>query len=166
MQRMTEHFNRIYEFMSFAGQALPPSPCIPDEQTRELRARLILEEALETIKGLGFSVAIKVDEDAWQDEVVNIDDQSIGNGEIDFEPDFYPDLVEIADGCADLSVVTIGTLIACGIEDGPLLEAVDNANLRKFGPGSYRRDDGKWIKPPDFVEADIEQVLNDQTGDE
>jgi len=39
--------------MQQAGQETPSKPTIPDEATRLLRARLILEEALETISALG-----------------------------------------------------------------------------------------------------------------
>jgi len=36
---------------------------------------------------------------------------------------------------------------------------MDNANLRKFGKGSYRRADGKWVKPPNFRGPDIQGVI-------
>jgi len=65
------------------------------------------------------------------------------------------DVEGVVDGCADISVVTIGTLIAFGVDDEPVLEEVDSANLRKFGPGGYRREDGKWMKPPDWTAPDI-----------
>jgi predicted HAD superfamily Cof-like phosphohydrolase len=71
-------------------------------------------------------------------------------------------MIEVADGCADVSVVTIGTLSACGIADKPLLKEVDESNLRKFGPGYSKREDGKWIKPPDWKVPDIAKVLNEQ----
>ena len=65
------------------------------------------------------------------------------------------DVEGVVDGCADISVVTIGTLIAFGVDDEPVLEEVDSANLRKFAPGSYRRDDGKWMKPPNWTAPNI-----------
>jgi predicted HAD superfamily Cof-like phosphohydrolase len=68
-------------------------------------------------------------------------------------------MVEIVDGCADVIVVTTGTLSACGVADSAVQNEVDQANLRKFGPGSYKREDGKWMKPPDFRPPDIEAVL-------
>jgi predicted HAD superfamily Cof-like phosphohydrolase len=67
--------------------------------------------------------------------------------------------VEVVDGCADISVVTIGTLIAFGVDDETVLEEVDASNLRKFEPGSYRREDGKWIKPPSWTPPDIEGAI-------
>ena len=112
--------------MRKAGQELPVRPEVPHVDVRRLRATLILEEAHETIMALGFSP-------------------------VDLSREFYhPDIVSIADGCADLSVVTIGTLSACGIPDRRLLETVDRWNNAKFGPGSTKNVLGKWIKPPDF----------------
>ena len=71
-----------------------------------------------------------------------------------------PNLVEIADGCADMSVVAMGTLLSCGIDDVELLKEVDESNLRKFGEGSYRREDGKWMKPPGWEPPNIQGVLD------
>ena len=28
--------------------------------------------------------------------------------------------------------------------------------MTKFGPGGYKREDGKWCKPPDFIHPDDE----------
>ncbi len=96
---------------------------------RRLRARLILEEALETIQGLGFHVPV---------------------GEIsEHEKGF--DLVAVADGCADLSVVNTGTLIACGVPDESLLQLVDSNNIAKFSSptcvcgGSTNKINDFWI---------------------
>ena len=66
------------------------------------------------------------------------------------------------DGCGDVSVVTIGTLSAFGVSDGPILQAIDQNNLEKFGPGSYRREDGKWMKPPGHKAPDILGLLVEQ----
>ena len=76
-------------------------------------------------------------------------------------PYAQPNLVAIADGCADLSVVTIGTLVACGIPDRDLLWEVDVNNLKKFAPGLTIREDGKLIRPPDHPPPDIERVLRE-----
>jgi predicted HAD superfamily Cof-like phosphohydrolase len=133
----TQHQLRINEFMRLAGQELPDKPCVPSFEVRKLRARLILEEALETIHALGFQV---------------LDGMHIA-------PSGEPNLIEIIDGCCDVSVVTIGTLSACGIPDGVFLNEVDQSNLRKFGPGGRRREDGKWLKSSDWVPPDIAGIL-------
>lgn len=139
--------------MQKAGQDTPAEPTIPDAATRVLRAKLILEEALETAEALGVAVH------------TNGGDASVqitGDADLRFEAIGEADLEGIVDGCADISVVTIGTLIAFGVDDEPILEEVDQANLRKFAPGSYVRDDGKWMKPPDWQPPDILGTIKKQ----
>jgi len=135
--------------MQKAGQATPDAPVIPSEEIRILRAKLILEEALETVRGLGVGVRLGPD-----GAVV-----SSKEADLQFHIDRPVDLEEVVDGCADISVVTIGTLIAFGVDDEPVLEEVDAANLRKFAPGGHRRADGKWIKPSDWTPPDITGVI-------
>ena len=144
----TKHYQRVKTFMKRAGQATPTKVVVPDSATRLLRARLILEEALETAEALGVSVLLN-------GEKVTMDS-------CEFVPDKSVDLEGVADGCADISVVTVGTLIAFGIDDEKLFCEVDKANLRKFGPGSYVREDGKWMKPQDWTPPDIAGVLDTQ----
>jgi len=148
---MTPHAQRIHELMTGISQSTPTTPCIPDLKTRRLRAKLIFEEAIETIEALGFSVHCP-DE---QIDTTNSDNAS-------FDAVFEPNIEGIADGCADISVVTIGTLIACGIDDESILTEVDAANLRKIGPGGYHREDGKWMKPADWTPPDIMARLREQ----
>ena len=139
--------------MQKAGQETPSAVTIPDADTRVLRAKLILEEALETVTALGVTVRISDGSDG-----------TLGRGSVlDFEATDEPDLEEIVDGCADISVVTVGTLIAFGVDDEPILEEVDRANLRKFAEGSYRREDGKWMKPPGWTKPDILGVIEAQS---
>jgi hypothetical protein len=72
-------------------------------------------------------------------------------------------LDEVAKEAADLSVVTIGTLSAFGIKDQPILEAVDQNNMEKRGPGGHKDPTtGKWIKPPNHKKPDITQLIADQ----
>ncbi|GIV57641.1 MAG: hypothetical protein KatS3mg042_0554 [Rhodothermaceae bacterium] len=150
----TPHYQRVREFMQKAGQETPDAPTIPDAETRLLRAKLILEEALETVKALGVGVRVTTD-DGTEVDFNHVD-------HLDFVAQGEPDLEGVVDGCADISVVTIGTLIAFGIDDEPVLEEVDRANLRKFAPGSYRREDGKWMKPPGWTPPDILGVIERQ----
>ena len=155
---MSKHQDCIQEFMDKIGQNCPDFPEIPSLEERKLRAELIMEEAYELInKGLGLTMVL---------------DTYFGNlefkkrGRCFVEHNIGPNLMEIADGCADLSVVTIGTLCACGISDDRLLEEVDANNLEKFGPGHTIREDGKLIKPPNHQPPDIKKVLLDQLWDE
>lgn len=150
-QLRIEAFMRRAEELSPGMQQVAEIPSIPSVEVRELRCRLILEEALETIAALGFGVVIN--ETGGGEQTAHID------RDVKFVESFEPDLVEIADGCADLSVVTIGTLSSCGLPDIPFLEAVDENNLRKFGPGAWVNDHGKLMKPTGFVKVDLRKVI-------
>jgi len=151
----TPHHARVADFMLRAKQAVPLFPIIPSAEVRKLRAKLILEEALETVRGLGFAVHMKGDREI-EGEVFHPT-----TDDLDFLDVFEPDLVEIVDGCADISVVTTGTLIACGVPDEPVLEMVDYNNLMKFGPGHSYREDGKLIKPPGHMRPAFDVLLGD-----
>lgn len=156
------HQNRIEDFMQRGGQEVPATPAIPSEKVRLLRAKLIFEECLETIKALGIEV--------YHDNPLSA--RCITNhGNFDYQVSSNEcDIVEVADGCADISVVTVGTLSAFGISDMDLFEAIDNSNLAKFAPGWYIADGteakpgpiGKIMKPKDWKKPDIFQLLVDQ----
>ena len=142
----TAHYQRVKEFMQRVGQDTPEIATVPDEKIRILRAKLILEEALETVAALGVTVHV------GGTEVLEEGLEYAAPNEVDMK--------EVVDGCADISVVTVGTLIAFGIDDEPVLEEVDASNLRKFGEGSYRREDGKWMKPPGWTPPDIMAAID------
>lgn len=131
----SEHQKRVDEFMVLAGQDVPKVPAMVSPDIRVLRARLILEEALETAAGLGVSV------NHCSMFLEHVD-------QLRLVADREPNLVEVVDGCCDIKVVTTGTLTALGVDDEEVQKIVDDNNLAKFGPGGYRREDGKWIKPP------------------
>jgi predicted HAD superfamily Cof-like phosphohydrolase len=156
----TEHYARVKYFMQQADQDCPNLPTKPIPAVAVLRARIILEEALETINGLGVEVRILDDHGDPDERGPQINDGNCWAEEFDFTVVREPDLVEIADGCADISVVTIGTLIACGIRDAPLLEMVDLNNLAKFGPGCTMDDGGKVVKPPGHKPPDIGKYID------
>ena len=151
----TPHYARIRSFMQMAGQDTPESPSVPDDRTRVLRAKLILEEALETVSALG--VDVHLHHKGGPPATLTAPDAHLV-----FEAQGEVDLEGVVDGCADISVVTIGTLISFGVDDEPILEEVDSANLRKFGPGGGVREDGKWMKPPDWTPPDILGVIGRQ----
>jgi len=149
--KTTAHYERVKEFMRLAKQTGPENISLPDSKTRFLRAKLILEEAMETVRALGFNpYFIPGMATTGYLDIKN----NIGFTEQE------PNLVEILDGCADISVVTIGTLIACGCPDKPLLEEVDRSNLSKFSTDYSFREDGKLLKGKDFVPPDIRAIVN------
>jgi len=70
------------------------------------------------------------------------------------------DIVEVADGLADLLVVILGCAEECGIELEPVFGAVMASNWTKT-PG-LRREDGKLQKGPNYRPPDIAAVLRAQ----
>ena len=149
------HQQRVEKFMQLAQQAVPNVVGIPALEVRILRAKLMLEEVLETVAALGVHV------------IVN--GSAIDPATFHFEESGQvPNLVEIIDGCLDVHVVTTGTQVACGAPDELVQALVDINNLEKFGPGGFRRSDGKWVKPPNHQPPDIagalEQIKAAQTN--
>lgn len=129
------HETRVHQCMALWQQRTPILPEIPDLPTRILRARLILEEAFEYVRDSGLAAYI----DGDMDTPVRFDELVITeNGQ--------PDLVGMVDGLADLSVVTVGSFIACGVRAEPILEVVDHNNLLKAA-GGHVDEHGKFIKP-------------------
>lgn len=127
-------------------QKVPESAyTVPDRATRLLRARLILEEALETIHALGFEAG---DEDGqWRMENALFQEH-------------YParevEIKDVIDGCCDLIYVATGCLVAFGVPDLPHLAEVCAANDRKF-PGGVAITDpetGKFLKPAGWTGPD------------
>lgn len=154
--RKSEHQMQVEAFMLRAKQEVPMVPTEPTEAVRILRAKLIMEEALETIRiGLGINVAA-----ASYKGVVEIKEEDLR---------FFPSkdrpfsMVETVDGCCDVAVVTTGTLSACGVPDSMFQIAVNQNNLMKFGPGHSIRKDGKLIKPPGHQPPKIQMLLNSIT---
>lgn len=122
---MTSEQNNVREWMQAFGQETPEKPIIPSLEVRKLRAKLILEEALETCKALGFDP----------------DDGHLVDDMLDIATIVEPSLKEIADGCEDLKVVTEGTLVACGLvktiycdkmDKDPLFDEVMRSNWSKM----------------------------------
>ena len=159
---VSQHYLKVREFMLKAGQRCPEVPTELDEKTRILRARLILEEVLEKIRyGLGVNISIQSSLGK-----VRLLPEMIKDGKIEFSVGgLVQDLVEIIDGCCDISVVNSGTLIACGIRDIDFQQEVDENNLAKFGPGGYRDENGKWLKPKDHTPPKIKEMLEKLTAD-
>ena len=159
----TNHQSRVRDFMLKGGQAAPNSPTIPKLEIRSLRARLVIEEALELIEAMNIAIHVKIEVNDALDRTrlrFNMLDFRV----LDPFPFDFADKVlsNVAKEAADLSVVTTGTLLAYGIKDTELLEIVDNSNIAKFGPGWYRDEYGKIIKPTDWKKPDIASILDKQ----
>lgn len=137
----------VESFMEGAGQEVPQVPTMPDEATRLLRARLIMEETLETIeRGLGVTVRL--------DEV-----QPVHFCDLTFHPTGPGDMVELIDGCCDVAVVTTGTLSAAGVPDRPFTCEVNGNNLKKLSRQA-RDQHGKLLKPVGHKPPRIAEILD------
>lgn len=69
--------------------------------------------------------------------------------------------IEILLRCVFLNLLEI---ISSGINVRPIWKLIHNANMTKFGPGGYKRDDGKWMKPKNFIppDDDIREEIKNQ----
>ena len=70
------------------------------------------------------------------------------------------DLPAIAKELADLLYFVYGTAVSCGIDMDPVFREVHRSNMSKVG--GYKRDDGKWVKPPTYSPAEIHTILKTQ----
>ena len=125
-----------------ARQAIGSPYTMPDEDTRRLRAQLILEEALETIAALGFEVMRAA--------------MTVNKHSVKFltEAAPSPDMEGIIDGCADLNYVLTGTLVTCGVPDQPHYTEVCMANEDKLRHGVTVNAAGKFMKPEGWEPPD------------
>jgi predicted HAD superfamily Cof-like phosphohydrolase len=157
------HQQRVDSFMSLANQRLPLRPELMTPAERELRARLIFEEVMETINDLGVVILFAI---TGREEDLPLNNPFASGKKGDprtfdhtYETVNYFDIVGVVDGCGDISVVTTGTLSALGVSDEAVLRAVDENNLDKFGPGHSFSPQGKLIKPPGHTPPDLGAIL-------
>ena len=69
-------------------------------------------------------------------------------------------LAALAKEMADLLYVVYGTAVSYGIDMEPVFREVHRSNLSKVG--GYKREDGKWVKPPTYSPACVEPILEAQ----
>lgn len=126
----------------------PTSPAEPKVRNPELRARLILEEAVETV------VALVGGEQAYN--MVREAGRAIPQRQ-------KPSLLETIDGIVDTIYVCYGTAEDIGVDLEPFFDEVHAANMRKRDPERAQQASksplGKVIKPPGWKGPDIAGVL-------
>jgi predicted HAD superfamily Cof-like phosphohydrolase len=69
-------------------------------------------------------------------------------------------LPSIAKELADLLYVVYGTAISMGIDMEPVFKEVHRSNMSKVG--GYKREDGKWVKPPTYSPASLDCIVQTQ----
>ncbi len=70
-------------------------------------------------------------------------------------------LPDMAKELADLLYVVYGTAVSLGIDMEPVFKEVHRSNMSKVG--GYKREDGKWIKPPTYSPASLKTILENQS---
>lgn len=144
----SDHQQRVDWFLDLAGQTRRTEIGFPDKKELEQQLNIILEEFEELCEACGYQLTGDAD----------------GDKIFITESGDAADLVEAVDGCLDIAVVVTGLLSKMGVADEALQLEVNNNNLAKFDPagGGYRRDDGKWIKPPNHPKPQILEILRKQ----
>lgn len=115
-------------------------------EKRLLRAKLIMEEAVETVAALGYDVEAEFVGDLPED--------------IHFfhRPGHEFELLDFIDGLCDLTYVTMGGAVNLGIDIKRHFDEVHRCNMAKLrGP---KREDGKQLKPEGWVGPDHQRILD------
>lgn len=110
------------------------------EAERVLRARLVVEEALEFAEAMG----------CWVKAPAGGTFVSPASVEVLLDPAGSVDLVEATDAIGDLTVVTKGSALTLGVPCDEVLEVIHETNMAKLGPDGrpvLREEDGKVVKP-------------------
>lgn len=139
----------VEAFHRLTGQPVRERPAMPSEAERLLRCRLLLEETLEYIKASGCWVSFPQG-GPWLPENLRIVVVK------------EPDLAAMAHENADVRYIAHGNDLVLGAPP-EVFEEVHRANMEKrWADGTvHRRADGKVVKPPGFMPADVARVLAD-----
>ena len=138
--------DQVREFhvtMGVPADAAKPT-VIPDKRVR-LRAALIAEEFVETMAAM-----LKIDAQWLHGQL----SQMVESATV------CVDMVELADGLADLDYVVEGTRLEMGIDGEPIAAEVHRSNMAKFA--GEVAPNGKRLKPPGWTPPDIAGVLKAQ----
>lgn len=71
------------------------------------------------------------------------------------------DLIEVADGLADMVWVIMGMCNSCGIDFDSVWKEVKASNMSKFPDGkAIKNEHGKIMKPDSYFKPNIKKVLD------
>ena len=142
MNRMQE---QVREFHEKFGHPIGTKPRF---QRPELRAKLIIEEAIEAAVGMIGSVAVT---DLLEKEIF----------EFAKVPPKKPNFVEAIDGIGDSLYVQFGAAIEFGVNMEPIFDEIHRSNMAKEGGAT--RPDGKTLKPPGWTPPRIAEMIAAQS---
>jgi predicted HAD superfamily Cof-like phosphohydrolase len=128
---------QVTEFHEVFGQPIKKAPEVPEDARVRLRASLILEEALETIEAL-FSSRSGITvfpHDVIYASAIMSKARKLLKALID-QAEVAVNIVELADGLADLDYVVEGTRLEFGIDGGLVADEVHRSNMAKSLPCS------------------------------
>ena len=125
---------------------------IDTPEGRLLRAKLIMEEAVETAAALGFCVLGRIYENS------TIEGKPLAK--FSLEQEF--DIIDFIDGLCDLIYVTAGAGVNAGVDLTPHFDEVHRANMEKVSAKRFR-EDGKVLKPLGWKPPDHEAILRDKS---
>lgn len=134
----------VKEFHDVFGHPAPSSPPLwPDEQTLQLRLRLIAEEFEEVRVEFSRLIALK----------------RAGASPQNYIPIYRNLLKELA----DLRYVTDGAAVALGLPIDEAFQEVHASNMSKLGEDGKPivRADGKVLKGPQYREANMDRFVED-----
>lgn len=116
------------------GLTVTNRPHVPVESAQELCFKLIVEEYTELLLAMN-----------------------------DFRSsNSLQDMVQIADGMADLIYVILYAANTYGLDMVQIFDEVQRSNMTK--KGGEKREDGKQLKPKNFSPPDIESIILRQLG--
>jgi len=161
--------------MAASSQSLPAKPEINRDVM--LYAALNLEELSEMVNGLANALGKLAEGPAEVTEVGKVLKQAstemhehslVVRGLLSQVPATFSapvdaeDLVEMADGTTDVTVVNSGFALALGLDGAACYDEVAGSNLSKINPDTGVIDktpDGKWIKGRDYRAPNLSKVV-------
>jgi|SRR5580693_33261 predicted HAD superfamily Cof-like phosphohydrolase len=167
--------SQVVNFMVRFVHPVKARPAKPDLSRIKLRARLIAEEAVETVQamtdtdradhGLTFdNVGQFIERYHPKDEPLSLYSAALAllNGAFDTmspDTDYTLDqMVQVADGMADLDYVVEGTRLEYGIDGEPIAELVHAANMLKIpdvdAHGKTKKPEG-WVPPDSAIGTEL-----------
>lgn len=137
---MRKAIDDVTEFHEVMNQPVLAQPRVPSDERVHLRASLVDEEFEEVFEALGFK---------REDDGTCSYDRARVN------------IVELADGLADLAYVIVGTALEFGIPLDRVWDEVHRSNMAKVWPdGEVRHHpNGKVMKPSTWTPPDVAGVL-------
>ncbi len=151
--QLQEMISMVLDFHAKFRVTTKDVPTEPSDKDRKLRARLCLEEVVETISAMG--VRLKYT-NPMGESTIDLT-LAIQEGQIEFDDAHAVNFLELGDGAADVLFALFGTLLTFGVSRSldDLFVEVLRTNLLKVG----RDEHGKACKPDGWRPPDIRGVM-------